>query len=156
MSPFMQDCGRDTEGSAKNSRARSFVSTPAKLEDVRRLVNIEFRAFEDEQVNQVLSFRDYKKPLYFERKVHRYREAMIAGATPGDSSEVLFKKVIDMNSDEIISFAKVEIKAYTTEELCTPFDCGHEEEPRMNRDWFALNERTRREYAGGERHYCEY
>jgi len=144
------------EASPKKSRARSFISVPAKLEDVRRLVNIEFHAFEDEQVNQALSFRDYKKPSHFERTVHIYREAMSAEATPDDSSQVLFKKAIDVNSNQIISFAKIEIRAYTVEELCTPSDFGHEEEPRMNRDWFALNERSRREYMGVERHYCEY
>lgn len=151
----MQDCAPSPEARTSKTKARSLVSLPGKIQDIRRLVDIEFRAFEDEQVNQVLSFRDYKKPSHFERTVHRYREAMSAEATPDGSSEVLFKKAIDISSDEIISFAKVEIKAYTAEELCTPFDRGFEEEPIMNRDWFALNEKLRREYVGSECHCCE-
>ena len=54
---------------SNDTQARSFVVTPAKAQDIRRFVDIEFSAFEDEQVNQVLSFRDYKKPAHFERTV---------------------------------------------------------------------------------------
>ena len=141
------------------SGARSFITTPAKVQDIRRLVDIEFSAFENEQINQVLSFRDYKKPAHFERSVEMYRRAMNVDAAPESllsKSRVSFKKVVDTEAMELVSFAKVEMKSYSVEELQTPLDSGHEDEPRMNRDWFALNERLRREYIGLEEHCCKF
>lgn len=149
MSPLILD--HHGQHRSNVTQARSFAVTPAKVQDIRRFVDIEFSAFEDEQVNQVLSYRDYKKPAHFERTVEIYRQAMNVEVTP----EVRFKKVIDAEWGETVSFAKIEMKAYTSEELDTPLDIGHEEEPRMNRDWFALNERLRREYMGRSEHRCE-
>ena len=47
------------------------------------------------------------------------------------------------------------MKAYTHEELHSPEDIGHQDDPVMNRDWFALNERVRRQFVGVEKHYCK-
>ena len=143
---------------ARMAQARSFATSPAKVQDIRRFVDIEFSAFENEQVNQVLSFRDYKKPAHFERTVEIYRQAMNVEAPSvcwSSSSQVKFKKVVDIECGETVSFAKIERKAYTIDELHTPLDSGHEHEPRMNRDWFALNERLQREYIGLDEHICE-
>ena len=157
------------------SNLKPFAVIPAKLPDVRRLVDIEFHAFENERVNQVLSYRDYKKPTHFERTVKIYQRALSAerlaprGRDGGkrrradsrleDStlhSRVSFKKIVDARTNEIISFTKYEMKTYTKEELYSPADSGHEGEPMMNRDWFALNERLRREYIGLAEHCCEF
>ena len=74
MSPLMLDFNSNAR--MGKARTRSFATTPAKIQDIRRLVDIEFSAFENEQVNQVLSFRDYKKPAHFERSVEIYRRAL--------------------------------------------------------------------------------
>lgn len=156
MSPLMLDYHGANQ--INMAQTRSFVTTPAKVQDIRRFVDIEFSAFENEQVNQVLSFRDYKKPAHFERTVDLYRQAMNADVAPTSTSatpQIRFKKVVDTECGEVVSFAKIETKAYTREELQTPLDGGHEEEPRMNRDWFALNERLRREYVGLNEHCCK-
>jgi hypothetical protein len=149
--------------------------TSAKLKDVRRLVDIEFHAFENERVNQVLSYRDYKKPTHFERSVKVYQEALLKEnnaikldhiedrwgiGTKSDSrstsSKVGFKKITNTETNEIISFTKYEMKTYSREELASPFDCGHEKEPKMNRDWYGLNERLRRQYIGRAEHCCKF
>ena len=157
----------------RSSNSRSFATTPAKVEDVRRLVDIEFHAFENEQVNQVLSFRDYKKPVHFERSVRAYERALSYDLSqsvkdtkrrrsdsrldpPQSCSKTSFKKVVDTETEEVVSFAKVELKTYSAEELSWPADVGHERDPVMNRDWFALNERLRREYIGLTEHYCKF
>lgn len=160
MSPLMLDF--NSTARMRKARTRPFATTPAKVQDIRRLVDIEFSAFEDEQVNQVLSFRDYKKPAHFERSVEIYRKAMNADISVSErlaqsaAPRVSFKKVVDTETGEVVSFAKVEMKTYTPDELSTPLDIGHEDEPRMNRDWFALNERLRREYIGPEQHCCTF
>lgn len=147
----------------------SFSVAPAKVEDVRRLVDIEFHAFENERVNQLLSFRDYKKPAHFERSISIYEEDLKAEESsrveirrdshqfhrrPNPSTSL--KKVVKPETSEIISFAKIEFKSYTAEELGSPYDTGHEEEPQMNRDWFGLNERLRRQYVGMDEHCCKF
>lgn len=174
MSPLMLDhVGmRGTPIGKRNM----FAVTPAKLQDVRRLVDIEFHAFENERVNQVLSYRDYKKPAHFERSVRVYQNALLDSQTrsdrrdeegrrgransrfesPRSNSRVNFKKVVDTEGSEIISFTKFEMKTYTKEEIMSAADSGHEGEPMMNRDWFALNERLRREYIGLAKHCCEF
>ena len=153
---------------------KRFSIAPVKAQDVRRLVDIEFHAFENERVNQVLSYRDYKKPAHFERTVETYETALnvdtfasrrneqriqhqedAAVETRPPNPRVTFKKVVDIETNEIISFAKFEIKAYSKDELRTPTDSGHDGEPRMNRDWFALNDRLRREYIGRTMHCCK-
>lgn len=171
MSPMMLD---DTcNGHATNKR-RHFTVTPAKPNDVRRFVDIEFHAFENERVNQVLSYRDYKKPKHFERSVKLYEDALrtansapavqankrrLSGSfittTPSANNTVNFLKVVDTKTQELISFTKYEMHTYSKEELSSPADIGHEGESKMNRDWFALNERLRREYIGLQQHCCE-
>ena len=142
------------------SKTRPFMIVPAKMEDVRRLVDIEFHAFEYEQVNQVLSFRDYKKPAHFERSVQLYESALNSSASEEPTSghcswsTIYFKKVVDTDTGDIVSFAKIERKKYDMEEFQIPLDSGHKHEPQMNRDWFALNERLRREYVGLQEHCC--
>jgi len=172
--PLIIDNEIKTVGHGRTARTKSFVISPAQIEDVRRLVDIEFHAFENERANQVLSYRDYKKPAHFERAVAAYVKAVEAAQvqasipkTPrqrSDSilepsrpqSKVNFWKVTDTESGEIISFAKTEFKRYDLEELRSPADTGHEGEARMNRDWFALNEQLRRDYIGFAEHCCKH
>ena len=156
------------------AKKRPFAVTPAKPQDVRRLVDIEFHAFENERVNQVLSYRDYKKPAHFERSVKLYKLALHSGSAADRESgrstrcrsdsklerqqptgRVNFKKIVHKDTNEVISFTKFEFKAYTWEELHSLAESGHEGEPRMNKDWFALNERLRRDYVGVEEHCCK-
>ena len=151
--------------SKPTARPRHFAVVPVKVQDIRRLVDIEFHAFENEQVNQVLSYRDYKKPAHFERSVKLYTETMQeedVGVPHNrrDESAVPFskcsmRKIVDVDTGDIVSFTKLEMKAYSAEELGRPFDIGHEGEPEMNRDWFGLNERLKREYVGSDPHCCE-
>lgn len=157
-------------GRRYHGHSKSFVISPAQAEDVRRLVDIEFHAFEFERVNQVLSYRDYKKPAHFERAVAAYTHVLEAceprsfapkvsrprsdsKVDPSQpSSRVSFLKVTDTESGDIISFAKTEFKKYTLDELSSRADIGHEGEAKMNRDWFALNEQLRRDYVGLAEH----
>jgi len=165
MSPLMLD-DTGVHSVAMKNRKR-FTVVPAKPQDVRRLVDIEFHAFENEQVNQVLSYRDHKKPVHFERRVEAYqrclndeRDTNRAGEGrdyhpvkyPQMESNIIFRKIVQIETGEVVSFTQFEMKRYTREELRTPADIGHENEPRMNRDWFALNERLRREYMGMSEH----
>jgi hypothetical protein len=173
MSPLILDRG-DASGFTRK-RNKSFTVVPAKVQDVRRLVDIEFHAFENERANQVLSYRDYKKPAHFERSVKIYQNAIcsenssyavqsqkrrhsgsIVNAAPAASLTTNFRKVVDIDSNEIVSFTKYEMKKYSEEELWSPADVGHEGEMKMNRDWFALNERLRRQYIGTAQHCCKY
>lgn len=171
MAPLM-DCDESRTSPPPRQR-RHFAIIPAKIHDARRLVDIEFHAFETNQVNQILSYRDYKKATHFERSVHMYEAAMSEPAERRPKTErmradskvddacqaelgVSFRKVVDAQTQEIVSFAKVEMKQYTVAELLTPADVGHDGEPRMNRDWFALNERLRREYVGLREHCCTF
>ena len=173
MSPLILDYNGVSQKSM--ARNRRYMVTSAKLRDVRRLVDIEFHAFENERVNQVLSYRDYKKPTHFERSVKIYQEALLKENSAvklkhkedfwaiGSKSdwrfptlETGFKKIVNIETNEIISFTKYEMKTYSREELGSPFDGGHEGEPKMNRDWYGLNERLKRQYIGRAEHCCEY
>ena len=174
MSPLIMDHHEASRKPTLAEKHRRFAIVPAKKQDARRLVDIEFHAFENNRVNQVLSYRDYKKASHFERSVHLYESAMMEGGEDewqarsktqrnrADSkcdnlaagSEGSFLKVVDTQTHEIVSFAKVEMKTYSPQELRSPADSGHEGESRMNRDWFALNERLRREYVGLAKHCC--
>lgn len=172
MSPLILDYNGVSQKS--KTRNRRYTVTSVKFKDVRRLVDIEFHAFENERVNQVLSYRDYKKPAHFERSVKIYQETLLKedaaikldhkedrwgiGMTPNPrfpDSHVGFKKIVDTKTNEIISFTKYEMKTYSREELGSPFDIGHEGEPRMNRDWYGLNERLKRQYIGMAEHCCK-
>ncbi|KAK5123373.1 hypothetical protein LTR85_002805 [Meristemomyces frigidus] len=159
-------------GSPASSRSTChLVISPALAHDARRLVDIEFHAFENERANQQLSYRDYTKPEHFERTVKIYMSALstsnhddslpkLAVRQRADSihdqatssTATSFLKVTDTETGETLSFAKTDIKQYSREELLEPADIGHEHEPQMNRDWFALNERLRREYIGLAKH----
>ena len=167
MSPLIIDNGGRFH-KATTSRCR-FTVASAETQDVRRLVDIEFHAFENERVNQVLSYRDYKKPAHLERSVQMYQDAINDGTStskiqridsrleiqrPG--SRISFNKAIDNETAEIVSFTKFEIKSYSKAQLGMSADAGYEAEPKMQRDWFALNERLRREYVGSARHCCEH
>ena len=160
MSPLILDF----DGTSQKNRARNrrFIVTGAKSRDVRRLVDIEFHAFENERVNQVLSYRDYKKPVHFERSVKIYQAELLKQNDAADSKQYSrtpssgFKKIMDTETNEIISFTKYEMKQYSRDELKSPFDRGHEGESMMNRDWFGLNERLKREYIGLSEHCCKY
>lgn len=149
----------------------SYAVSSATPEDIRRLVDIEFFAFENEKTNHILSYRDHKQPAHFERALRSYQSAMTKTDTArrrrkaapvrradfrASGDAVRFRKVTDADSGLIISWAKTEMKTYSEKELASPADSGHEGEARMNRDWFALNERLRREYMGTRRHCCEY
>ncbi|RMY84641.1 hypothetical protein D0864_07505 [Hortaea werneckii] len=149
------------------------VISPASTDDVRTLVDIEFHAFENERANQQLSYRDYTKPEHFERAVDAY--TMILGgpdhiqcgeknSKPGQAlslssettaDQVSLRKVTNTATGQILSFAKAEIKAYTPSELSSAADIGHEDDPQMNRDWFALNESMRRQCMGLQEHCCK-
>ena len=143
---------------------------PATTHDVRRLVDIEFRAFENERTNQQLSYRDNAKPVHFERTVNLYTKALKhtsrcdvlprAAVRLRVDSDLhhrvdTFLKVIDTDCGEILSFAKMDVEQYTHEELLQPASLKYEQEPKMNRDWFALNEQVRREYMGQAKHCCK-
>ena len=169
MSPLILDQHKTSR--TKNSR-KMFSVAPAKLQDVRRLVDIEFHAFENERVNQVLSYRDYKKPSHFERSVKIYQNALTSEHSPyavyghkrshsgskskSASSTVNFRKIVNGETNEIVSFTKYEMKRYSKNELGSRADIGHEGEATMNRDWFALNETLRRQYVGTAEHCCKY
>jgi len=166
--PMMLEPSSPGASSTSSKRTSHFIIEPATIEDVRRLVDIEFHAFENERANHQLSYRDHSKAEHFERSVKLYTTAMmaeeqLAPKTSGrrtDSalesmmplSRVAFLKVTDTETGEIVSFAKTETKSYMLEELQSPADVGHEGEPQMNRDWFALNERLRRQYIGRAKH----
>jgi len=171
----MLDSRSSTSSPAASRTVGHLVISPATVHDVRRLADIEFHAFEGERINQQLSYRDYTKPEHFERTVSSYAKCLgdpdsfdsqpkHANRPRSDSkalepakstSTISFLKVTDTETDEILSFAKTEIKQYSQEELIQPADVGHEDEPQMNRDWFALNERLRRGYVGLAKHCCE-
>lgn len=172
MSPLMLDHHDLVAGRPAREGTGHFVVGPATLEDVRRLVDIEFHAFENEQINQVLSYRDNHQPAHFERTVNIYTGVMtdlLSDAKAGfpqraDSplevdlpapSQTFFLKVTNTADGTTLSFAKFEIKQYTREEFLGPADIGHEGEAQMNRDWFALNEQMRRKYLGYAEHRCK-
>ncbi|KAF2863291.1 acyl-CoA N-acyltransferase [Piedraia hortae CBS 480.64] len=139
--PYVYDDGSD------GSTGAGFTIATAKADDAARLVSIEFSAFRHETANQQLSFRDAHDASHVARAVEAYT-ACLAISTP----VTRFLKVIDQESGNIVSFAKFEFKTYSDAELASPADVGHERDPPMNRDWFALNERLRRDYVGGKTH----
>ncbi|KAK1051752.1 hypothetical protein LTR74_016680 [Friedmanniomyces endolithicus] len=150
------DPGSPSGSSTSSKRSAYYMIERADSEDARRLVDIEFQAFENERANQQLSFRDYTKPEHFERSVELYTTAINSYPNIGSPlkrpqaySRVSFLKVTDTETSYVVSFAKTEFKQYTLQELQSPADTGHAHEPRMNREWFALNERLRREYHNG-------
>lgn len=170
MSPLIIDQYSPTGSPTRKARSQSFSISAAKHDDIRRLVDIEFHAFEEEKTNQILSYRDHNQPSHFQRAIRSYQAAMgkpdavrrrgKSNAVrrpvqrPGHQDAVKFRKVVDSVSGLIISWAKTEMKAYTDDELASPADSGHEGEAQMNRDWFALNEKLRRAYMGTKPHCC--
>ncbi|KAK4508406.1 hypothetical protein PRZ48_002144 [Zasmidium cellare] len=152
------------EGSPRSkARSASFGIAKAQYEDIRRLVDIEFLAFEQEKTNHILSYRDYDQPAHFERAVKAYEASMAKAESTLRRLKTQrswrprvdltrFRKVVDADSGEVVSWAKTELKTYSYEELASPADIGHEEDPQMNRDWFALNEQLRRDYMGTKQH----
>ncbi|KAI6912832.1 hypothetical protein KC318_g3346 [Hortaea werneckii] len=155
---------------ANKEELPQLIISPADTGDVRTLVDIEFHAFENERANQQLSYRDYTKPEHFERAVQAYMMILAAAdhvqyldkeskanqaltKTPETRThQVSLRKVTNTKKEQILSFAKAEIKAYTSSELDSAADVGHENDPQMNRDWFALNESMRRQYMGLIKH----
>ncbi|KAI7545748.1 hypothetical protein KC331_g6034 [Hortaea werneckii] len=155
---------------ANKKHLSQLVISPAITGDVRTLVDIEFHAFENERANQQLSYRDYTKPEHFERAVQAYMMILAAPDRvqyPDKNSkanqalkkilktttdQVSLRKVTNTETEQILSFAKAEIKAYTSSELDSAADDGHENDPQMNRDWFSLNESMRRHYMGLRKH----
>lgn len=172
MSPFIMEPYRPTSSPPprRKPRSSSFSVSLAKYDDIRRLVDIEFFAFEKERTNHILSYRDYRQPAHLERAVRSYQSA-ISGSDANrrrrksasarrldrrsNSDVVRFRKVTDRETGLIISWAKTETKAYTQDELASPADSGHENEALMNRDWFALNEKLKRDYMGTQKHCCK-
>lgn len=152
----------------RKARSASFSVSKAQYQDVPRLVDIEFLAFEEEKTNHILSYRDYDQPAHFERAIRSYQASMAKAdyllrrlksqrAPRRPRVDITkFRKVVDAESGDIVSWAKTEMKTYTYEELASPADVGHEGEPVMNRDWFALNEQLRRDYMGTQQHLCRF
>lgn len=174
MSPLILDYGNHAHRCKRGSKTANFEVAAAAQEDVRRLVDIEFHAFENERTNHILSYRDYKKPAHFERAVTIYSDALSSDSCavqpkasnrrrsdskvepPKPVHHLSLLKVTDLESEEIVSFTKAETMAYTIEELLRSADVGHDGEAKMNRDWFALNEQVRRDYMGFDRHCCKF
>lgn len=170
MSPLILDSYSPSVSPRRKARSHSFSVSRAKYDDIIRLVDIEFFAFEEEKTNHILSYRDHNDPAHFQRAIRSYQSLMSKsdalrrrmkanGARYAvrrtDPDTIRFRKVTDADSGNIISWAKTETKTYTAEELESPADVGHETDPQMNRDWFALNEKLRRQYMGTQRHCCE-
>jgi hypothetical protein len=160
---------------------KPFVAAAAFPDDIPRLVEVEFAAFQDEIVNHVLSYRDPSNPEHTARTIDFYKHCMqhirtsslpehlftrthmrsdskldLTLTDRGDKTieGYRFRKVIDPKTNEIIAFCKTEITTLTPEDHAGPLDVGHETEPQMNRDWFALNERLHRQYCGLRQHLC--
>ncbi|KAI7549252.1 hypothetical protein KC331_g3912 [Hortaea werneckii] len=168
--PMVLDQPRSAALPANKKGLRRLVITPANTGDVRTLVDIEFHAFENERANQQLSYRDYTKPEHFERAVQAYMMTLAAAdhvqyldknskahqaltkVPETTTDQVSLRKVTNTETEQILSFAKAEIKAYTSSELDYAADVGHENDPQMNRDWFALNESMRRQYMCLRKH----
>lgn len=171
--PMVLDQPRSAALPANKKGLRRLVITPANTGDVRTLVDIEFHAFENERANQQLSYRDYTKPEHFERAVQAYMMTLAAAdhvqyldknskahqaltkVPETTTDQVSLRKVTNTETEQILSFAKAEIKAYTSSELDYAADVGHENDPQMNRDWFALNESMRRQYMCLRKHCCK-
>lgn len=145
-----------------------FVVALAQLDNIYRLVDIEFAAFRDEKVNQQLSYRDAENPEHVQRTVNAYKKYLLSSTplfqdqrtlslsdgTAGDDvpSTYVFRKVTDPMTGKIIAFAKTWTGALTLEDLRKPPDHGYEDEPEVNRKWMALNEKLHRDYVGLSRH----
>lgn len=171
MSPLIVEQYRPTNLQARRKpRPSTFSVSLAKYDDIRTLARIEFLAFEEEKTNHILSYRDSRQQSHFERAVRSYQNA-ISGSDAtrkrrksasarridrrSNGDVVRFRKVTDSESGQIISWAKTETKAYSEDELASPADSGHESEETMNRDWFALNEKLKRDYMGTQKHCCK-
>lgn len=154
------------------------AATTVEPADLARLVDIEFAAFRDEHINHHLSYRDAKDSSHVRRTLRTYRKYMNNLRTvPEDVQKssrtslpqqrsrsdsacerplgFRFRKVESPLGGEIIAFCKSEMTEMTPEDINAPLDAGHEGEPQMNRDWFALNERYHREYCGTRKHCCK-
>jgi len=158
---------------------KPFMATAGFPDDIPRFVEIEFAAFRKEYINHHLSYRDPSNPLHTARTIDFYKHCMQniristlpSPAKPHDSKVDLtlsaepeqatttegyrFRKVVDPDTHEIIAFVKSEITTLTPEMHASPLDIGHESEPEMNRDWFALNEKVHRDYCGSRQHVCK-
>lgn len=162
---------------------KPFVAEAAFPKDIPRLVEIEFAAFQDEIVNHQLSYRDGSNPEHIARTQsfyqhcmqHMRKNALPTEQVPGkalgrfdskvdltvpehtdtDKEGYRFREVLDPQTKEIIAFCKTEITTLTPEDHASPLDIGHENEPQMNRDWFALNEKLHRLYCGDRQHLCK-
>lgn len=156
---------------------KSIMATAmAEPADLSRLVDIEFAAFRDEKVNHHLSYRDASDTSHLKRTMRAYRKYMNnLRSLPDDSKRLaktaqthrrtdsahdfslgfMFRKVESPEGGEIIAFCKSEMAEMTPQDMLTPLDVGHEGEPQMNRDWFALNEQCHREYCGTRKHCCK-
>ncbi|OQO01009.1 hypothetical protein B0A48_13252 [Cryoendolithus antarcticus] len=160
------------------SQSMPFITAVALPQDLPRLVEIEFAAFREEKANHQLSYRDSKIPEHSARALKFYRHCMTHLRSidtdyrlsngqhrkrTGSTSDLVvssstfslgyrFRKVNDPRTGEIIAFAKTEMTVITLEDMQSPLDTGHENEPAMNRAWFALNEKLHREYNGLRRH----
>lgn len=167
MSPLIIDQVSLNGSPRRKAHSNLFSVAKAQYEDIRRLVDIEFLAFEEEKTNQILSYRDYDQPSHFERAVKSYESSMAKAESLSRWLKTQrswrprvdvtrFRKVVDADSGEVVSWAKTELKTYTYDELASPADVGHEDEPQMNRDWFALNEQLRRDYMGTKQHMCKF
>lgn len=156
------------------------MATAGFPDDIPRFVEIEFAAFQHEYINHHLSYRDPSNPQHTARTIDFYKHCMQnirsgtlpSPAKPHDSKVDLtlpadpesattttegyrFRKVVDPITHEIIAFVKSEITTLTPEVHASPLDIGHESEPEMNRDWFALNEKVHRDYCGSRQHVCK-
>lgn len=167
MSPLILDQYSPGSSPRRKARSVSFGVARAAQDDIRRLVDIEFLAFEQEKTNHILSYRDYDQPAHFDRAVKSYESAMAKADALVRRLKTQrswrprvditrFRKVVDADSGEIVSWAKTELKTYSYDELASPADIGHEQDPQMNRDWFALNEQLRRDYMGTKQHMCMF
>ncbi|KAI7211896.1 hypothetical protein KC333_g7420 [Hortaea werneckii] len=166
----MLDQPRSAAFPANKKELPQLVISPASTDDVRTLVDIEFHAFENERANQQLSYRDYTKPEHFERAVQAYTMILAAPdhvqyldknikanqaltkTSETKTDQVSLRKVTNTETEQILSFAKAEIKAYSSSELDSAADIGHKDDAQMNRDWFALNKSMRRQYMGLRKH----
>lgn len=150
------------------------ATSNAVVGDLPRLVEIEFAAFHHEKVNHHLSYRDAADQAHVRRALRTYRKYMNslrASSTESAPARRLraefktvsqemplgfrFRKVTMPGSNQIVAFCKSEMMALTGKEIVSPLDSGHEGEPQMNRDWFALNEKLHRQYCGLQKHCCE-
>ncbi|PPJ54231.1 hypothetical protein CBER1_05159 [Cercospora berteroae] len=152
---------------SRRLRSKNYTLTWAGPDDAPSIVAIEFDAFKGEKTNHILSYRDFTQPAHRQRALLMYQNAMTGSdgirrrkksasarrvERRPNTDIVRFRKVTDVENKLIISWAKTEIKTYTEDELASPADSGHEGEAVMNREWFALNEKLKRDYMGTQKH----